>query len=159
VVLFLGLAKVVDMAFGLNSEIISSSKFYRWNIFIMPFLAVISISLNLIFIPQYAIVGSAMATLISVLSYNIIRAIIIYKKLHIHSFSIKFIYIGILIALPFAVGYFIPSQSNSYIEIIMRSSLVLFCTALPIYFFKLSDEINGFIGKIMMIKIAKDKKE
>ena len=147
VVLFLGLAKVVDMGFGLNSEIISSSKFYKWNIFIMPFLAVISISLNLIFIPQYAIVGSALATLISVFTYNVLRAIIVYKKLNIHSFSTKFIYVGILISLPIMVAHFVPLLSNAYLDIVINSGLVLILTILPIYFFRLSNEINGIVNK------------
>jgi O-antigen/teichoic acid export membrane protein len=138
---------VVDMGFGLNSEIISSSKFYKWNIFIMPFLAVISISLNLIFIPQYAIVGSALATLISVFTYNVLRAIIVYKKLNIHSFSIKFIYVGILISLPIMVAHFVPLLSNAYLDIVINSGLVLILTILPIYFFRLSNEINGIVNK------------
>ena len=137
------------MGFGLNSEIISSSKFYKWNIFIMPFLAVISISLNLIFIPQYAIVGSSLATLISVFTYNVLRAIIVYKKLNIHSFSIKFIYVGILISLPIMVAHFVPLLSNAYLDIVINSGLVLILTILPIYFFRLSNEINGIVNKVL----------
>ena len=64
VVLFIGLGKLSDMLFGVNGEIIVMSKYYRFNVVAVGLLALLTIGLNLLLIPEYGIEGAAMASFI-----------------------------------------------------------------------------------------------
>jgi O-antigen/teichoic acid export membrane protein len=59
VVLFIGIAQLIDMITSVNFEIIASSKLYRYNTYIVVFSILIAILFNIVFIPLYGIEGAA----------------------------------------------------------------------------------------------------
>ena len=73
--LFMGLAKVVDLTFGLNGHIIGFSSKYAFSLVVLPVLAVSNIVLNYLFIETYGygITGAALATLLALLLFNVIK--------------------------------------------------------------------------------------
>jgi O-antigen/teichoic acid export membrane protein len=74
--LLLAFAKIIDMFFSCNNEILSYSKEYKQN-FISNFLLIlISIISNYLLIPTWGLTGAAAATLGSVIAFNIYKAII-----------------------------------------------------------------------------------
>ena len=87
VVFAITLSKLIDMSMGVNNEIINYSKFYKLNIFIIPIFALIVIITNLIFIPIYGINGAAIASLFSIILYNLSRFLIIKVKLKLSPFN------------------------------------------------------------------------
>ena len=88
VVIILGAAKVFDALWGVNSEILILSKYYKYNIVLLVVLLFTTVGLNLIFInDELLITGTAIATAITVLLYNFIRGIILYWKLSVLPFS------------------------------------------------------------------------
>ena len=88
VVIILGAAKVFDALWGVNSEILILSKYYKYNIVLLVVLLFTTVGLNLIFInDELLITGTAIATAITVLLYNVIRGIILYWKLRVLPFS------------------------------------------------------------------------
>ena len=67
VVIILGAAKVFDALWGVNSEILILSKFYKYNIILLVILLFTTVGLNLIFInDELLITGTAIATAITV---------------------------------------------------------------------------------------------
>ena len=87
VVIILGAAKVFDALWGVNSEILILSKYYKYNIVLLVVLLFTTVGLNLIFInDELLITGTAIATAITVLLYNVIRGIILYWKLKVLPF-------------------------------------------------------------------------
>ena len=72
VVLFIGLSKVVDMGTSINDQIIDYSKFYRFRLYALILLAVFNVVCNLLFIPKFQIAGAALATLASIVMYNLV---------------------------------------------------------------------------------------
>ena len=87
VVIILGAAKVFDALWGVNSEILILSKYYKYNIVLLVVLLFTTVGLNLIFInDELLITGTAIATAITVLLYNVIRGIILYWKLRVLPF-------------------------------------------------------------------------
>ena len=49
------------------------------------FAAVLNLVLNLLLIPAFGIVGAAVASAISLISWNLILAVLVYRRLGIHS--------------------------------------------------------------------------
>jgi O-antigen/teichoic acid export membrane protein len=148
VVLFIALAKLFEMAMGIHNVIISNSKYYRWNIFFMPFLGVLTIVTNLILIPIYGIIGTAIATAISIIITNILRLALVYVKFNIQPFSrdtVKAIVISIVV---FLIAYFIPSHDNPIVDLIIRSTAAATSFSFLIMYFGVSSDINDLYARV-----------
>ncbi len=148
VVLIIGFSKIADMGMGINNEIITNSKYYRWNIYLTPALAVIAIGTNLIFIPKYGISGAAIATLISVVLYNGIRVYLLKRKMKITPFrwsNLKIFGLGIL---TFFITEIIQID-NVWVDLIVNMFVVLIAFIFPIIYFKISDDANRFYGSVL----------
>ena len=156
VVFFIGLAVLFDMATGINNEIILMSNFYKWNVVIMIILIVLAIINNEIFIPIYGINGAALATFISIIVFNIIKYLLVWKKLNIQPFTIKSL-ISLTIGLSlFGIGMILPTTQIPLVDIIYKSSLIS-----AIYIFVhlrlgVSEDLNKLISLVLMkLKIKK----
>ena len=75
VVYIIGLAKLLDMSFSMNSEIILMSKYFRYNVMFTVILAVVAVATNWYFIQIYGIEGAAIATGITLAIFNIIKLV------------------------------------------------------------------------------------
>ncbi len=148
IVFFIGLAKLVDLAVGVNSEIILSSKYYKWNIFLMPFLGVISILLNYLLIKQFGYTGAAIATLFSFVLFNFFRTILVLVKLNLSPFTLNYLKVLPLMFLTFLLNYFFKTDSL-FLNSLLSITLVLLFFVLPIYKFRLSADFNKIINAIL----------
>ena len=135
VVFFIGLARVIDLSFGANNELISNSKFFRFNLFALLILAGINFCLNILLIKEFDFLGAAVATCISLTVFNIAKLIKISRERLSNPFTwIHLVFIvsaAILIAL---VNPVFPNVFTASIpQIILKSGcyLVVF---LPILF-------------------------
>jgi O-antigen/teichoic acid export membrane protein len=147
VVFFIGLAVLFDMATGINNEIILMSDFYKWNIFIMLFLIGIAIANNFLLIPIYGITGAAIATAVSIFLFNIIKYLLVWKKLGIQPFSINNLY-SLLISLAlFALGMNLPSTPWPFVDIAYKSTLIIGLFVPVHYFLKISPDLNSLVLK------------
>lgn len=140
VIFFLGLATLFDLATGFNGYIISFSKYYKFNIISMLFLAVVTIVANLLFISftNLGITGVSIATFISLTLFNLLKINFNYKKFKIHPFSKSYISIIILMTGSILfVKYLLPDFNNHYINLIIKPSFVLIIFLLGNYIFKI----------------------
>lgn len=149
VVFIIGIAKLFDMSMGLNSEIITNSNYYKWNIFLMPFLAVVAIGTNLLFIPQYGITGAAIATFISIISYNVIRYILVFIKLNIQPFTTDTFKAIIAILSGWGAHLLIPSFDNFIFDIIVRSLAIIAVFGAVVLYLKPSETIDEIIDTFL----------
>ncbi|MEO6189326.1 MAG: oligosaccharide flippase family protein, partial [Saprospiraceae bacterium] len=81
------LSRIVDAATGINHHILSFSKYYKIEIYLLIGLAALNIGLNFLFIKPYGIAGAALATFISVSLFNIIKSLYIFLKLKLQPFD------------------------------------------------------------------------
>ncbi|MDB4160798.1 polysaccharide biosynthesis C-terminal domain-containing protein [Bacteroidia bacterium] len=124
VILILGVAKLFDMLTSVNELIISYSKYYKFNLIALLALAVLNIAANIIFIPEFNITGAALATFMSVVLYNILKTIYIYRKFGIHPFQIKLILIFSLSMCLYGVNWFLPEISNPFLSIVSKTIIL-----------------------------------
>jgi O-antigen/teichoic acid export membrane protein len=149
VILILGLVRLVDMSTGTNSEIITYSKYYRFNLWSLAIMAVLNIGLNFLLIPRFQLVGSAMATLISTTIVNYWRMIFIYRKIKIHPLQIKMLWVVLIGFLAWYSAFMTPSVSLPIINILLKGSIVTILFLGGVLYFKLSEDVQKVYEKIL----------
>ena len=148
VVLLIGLSRVLDMSMGCNSVIMQYSSAYRWDALLIPLLAVVAIITNNIFLNvfNFELMGIALATLISITIFNVIRTVIIYRTLDILPFSKSHLIIIAGGFLSFFSVYFIEIE-NVYFSIAIKSVIAGSAFIGFNLITKSSEDLNQFIKK------------
>ncbi len=147
IVFMVGFSRYFELLLGNNNSIIYNSEYYKMILFLGVMLAVLSVGLNMIFIPIYGIDGAAIATLLSATIYSWSKWYLVVKKMHLFPFTINTLY-ALLILFGF-VGLFYMWDFNFHpiINIILKTTIFA-----PIYIYihyrlKLSKDINRYIDK------------
>jgi O-antigen/teichoic acid export membrane protein len=143
IVVIMGIAKLIDLGTGLNSQILLLSKFWKIDFITNTLFVVMSIPLNYILINEYGVIGSAFANLIALSLFNFIRFFYIWKLFKLQPFTAQTFYALLIALVCIAVLYFIPSIPNIFIDVFVRSVLFLICFATAILSFKISADINS----------------
>ncbi|MGV4413060.1 lipopolysaccharide biosynthesis protein [Chryseobacterium sp. T1] len=139
VVWILGFAFMFDLATGFNSHIISLSKYYKFNIVVMLFLAVMTISLNFLFLKNtnLGIIGVAAATAISLTLFNLIKIIFNYIKFKVQPFTIEMLYALIISSLAINIVILLPNFDSSIINLFYKPAIVLIVLFIGNHFLKI----------------------
>ena len=145
VILFLGLAKLVDLATSLNSDIIAYSKKYQFNFYALLVLAVLNIIFNLYFIPIYGLVGTAIATFCSLTLFNLVKLVFIWINFKMQPFTLATVKILLLAGLCWAMIYFIPFNFHPIVNIMLRSVLLTIVYGGLTLYFEISSDVNGMV--------------
>jgi O-antigen/teichoic acid export membrane protein len=149
VVLIVGAGKLIDMAAGLNGEIIVMSKYYKVNVYLIIALALFTVLSNYILIPIYGLNGAAIGSAFALLFFNLSKFIFLYSKLNLQPFSINSIKVVVLGAVVLFIGFWLPHLDNIFVDILYRSLLVSIVYATAIYLLKPSEDINRIIDKVI----------
>lgn len=156
VILIVGFVKLIDMAAGMGSEIILYSKYFRYATYLLLSMVVLSIILNLIFIPLFkdqGYIGAAIALMLTTLTYIIIRSYIVYNKFRIHPFklsTLKILGVAFIFILFFSltkIEFHSPMAIVATISI--KSFVIISMYTFVIYKFNFSSEINSIINTVL----------
>lgn len=148
VILFIGLAFLSDMVSGVNGSILINSKHYRLQSYFMLLLIVLVIVLNLLLIPLYGLVGAAAASAIAKFVINLIRVLIVKKRLNLFPYKINHVLVIILGVLLFGFNMLLPVIENLFIDIFIRSISLSFIFIISLYYLKISEDLNVVIDKL-----------
>ena len=156
VVFMIGLSKYFDLILGNNNAIIFNTKYYRTVLFLGVFLVVLTIGLNMIFIPIYGIIGSAFATLLSITLYSLAKLLFVVKKLHLYPFTNQTFYSMAITLVLFLAFYFWEFPFNPIISIVLKSAIMSLAYVYLNYKLVISIEINEVIDRILKrLKVIK----
>ncbi len=145
---FLMMGRLLDMFFGINGAIFSTSKKYKYDLIFTTVLIGLVYSLNLIFIPKWGMIGAAISTALALIVYNIGRIIFVWKIFKIHPFTLnQFKIIGLGVLSIFAGEFMKEFIENQWLELVAMCSLFLFFFIIPIYIFNLEPDIKNFLHK------------
>jgi len=159
VIFYIGIANLFDIALGVNPQIIVNSKYYKYLSYFLSAFAVLLIVTNLMLIPKYGIVGAAIASLISKFIYNFVKFVFLYKKFRFQPFSYRHILLIIIAVASYWISTLIPAFSNYIVDIIIRSSIIFTLFVVPVYFFKISDDINDRIDMVLSKLISRNHRK
>ncbi|MCK9401211.1 MAG: polysaccharide biosynthesis C-terminal domain-containing protein [Bacteroidales bacterium] len=148
VILFIGLAFLSDMSTGTSSFILANSVYYKYQAYIVLILVVLIVITNYLLIPLWGLPGAALATLISKIISNMMRHFLLFKKFNLQPFNSRFLLIIGISLFAYLIGYIIPAKSNLYLDLILRSSVILILFVLPVIIFRLSPETNQYLLKL-----------
>ncbi|WP_417858705.1 lipopolysaccharide biosynthesis protein [Xanthomarina gelatinilytica] len=148
VVFIIGLTKLSDSLLGNNNAILFNSDYYRMVLVLGVFLAVLTIVLNMVFIPLYGINGAAFATFIAILIYNISKILFVYFKFKILPFSANTIKVVLLLLVCLGVFYFWDFKFHPVLNIALKSLLISMFYGFVVYALHLSDDISILLNKI-----------
>jgi len=149
VILYIGIANLFDISVGVSPHIIVNSKYYRYLSYFLIGFAVMLIVTNLLLIPIYGIVGAAIASLISKFIFNLVKFYFLYNKYKLQPFTIKYVYLIIIGLATYFISSLMPSLSNFIIDIILRSLLISVLFIVPVYFLKISEDLNQRLESIL----------
>jgi O-antigen/teichoic acid export membrane protein len=120
-IFILGLAKLIDLATGVNSQIIGTSNFWKFDFFTNLFYILLSLPLNYYLIKNYNLEGLAYSNLIALCLYNSIRFLFLYKKFKLQPYTYKHgLFLVLSIGLILLVHQ-IPSVNNIVANIFLQS--------------------------------------
>lgn len=154
VVFMIGLSKYFDLILGNNNAIIFNTKYYRAVLFLGVVLVLLTVVLNMIFIPLFGIVGSAFATLLSITLYSLAKLMFVVKRLHLYPFTKQTVYSILLTFALFLLFYFWQFPFNPIIAITLKSVLVTIAYVYLNFKLKLSLQINEVLeGLLKRIKL------
>ncbi|HED37209.1 MAG TPA: polysaccharide biosynthesis protein, partial [Ignavibacteria bacterium] len=122
--------------------------YYKYDLIFLIALGFVAVITNLIFIPIYGITGAALASAISVFSFNTARYFFLLFKMKIQPFSLNTIKVLIICAVTFIFNYFIPVERIAIVDILIRSILIASLFGVLIVVTKSSEDINSVILKV-----------
>jgi O-antigen/teichoic acid export membrane protein len=127
VVLMVGLYSLFDMATGLNSEILKNSKYYRTDFAFYIIRFVVLLLINIVLIPKYSYNGAAMAMLVSMVIYNLVKFVYINQKLGIQPFGKAWVLVVALAIFTYLVLWFLGAYLHlgAIGNILVKGSVVL----------------------------------
>lgn len=153
VFLFIGLTKLFDMATSINTPIIGFSEYFRFNFYAILVLAVFNIGANLLLIPSQQVNGAAIATMTSLILFNVIKFGFIWWKMKMQPFSWGLLWVIGFGLISYLIGTNIPLLGNFYLDIIARSLIILSTYIVLILGFKISPDVNKlFFNTLQQIK-------
>lgn len=151
ILLLLGLSKIFDLMTSVNNLIMIYSKWYHVNLILLLVMATCNIILNTLFIDLYGILGAAVATLISVFTFNLLKTGFIFIKLNIQPITKNTLYILSILTLGLLLTTYLQNITilNPVISIGIYTVLVSAIFIPIFYFLKLSPELNGLLDKLI----------
>jgi O-antigen/teichoic acid export membrane protein len=146
--LLIGLTRTIDMGTGVNAQIITTSTWWKFELVSGLILLSLMLPLTYILTKQYGIVGPAIASLVSVSLYNLIRIVFLWKKFQLFPFTVQSLY-ALLISGACAVAtYLLFAGLHGFPGLFLRSAFFLVVYALAVWKMKLSPDIEPVLATI-----------
>jgi len=152
VIFYIGIANLFDIALGISPHIIVNSKYYRSLSYMLLGFALFLVITNLLLIPEYGIIGAAIASLISKFIFNIFKFGFVYKKFGIQPFTMNFVYLILIGVFVYWLSTLMPPFDNYIIDILVRSLIIGLMFLIFVYFTKISSDVNQKIEELLGIQ-------
>ena len=147
------MGRLIDMYFGLNGVIFSTSKKYKIDLIFTLFLIGSVYFVNLWLIPYFGIVGAAISTSLAYLFYNVLRGFYIQRQYNLYPFQwvqLKLLFLG---TCAYFIFWFLGQVALSFlsmqpfVQIVVNELLLLLVFVLPIFIWNLEPETVGYIQR------------
>jgi O-antigen/teichoic acid export membrane protein len=149
VVILIGIAKLFDNLLGNNNAILFSSNHYKTVLLMGVGLIGLTVFLNMLFIPKYGVMGSAYATFLAIVIYNIAKIIFVKYLFKITPFTQNTFKTLLLICVFSISFYFWDFSFHPFLNIFLKSALVVILYGSIIYRYNFSEDITEIINKTL----------
>ena len=149
VILYIGLGRLIDMATGINGSIIITSRHYRVDLVTNLLLILFTVSTNLLMIPVLGIEGAALATMLSILLYNVIKLVYVRIAFSMQPFTRDLLWVLLFAGITF-LGLWLSPPLPLIPNLIVTALIGLAAFILPIWWLELSPELNRMVNRIII---------
>lgn len=149
VILFICLMNLVEMLSGVPRIILVTSNKYRVATYVNIVFLALLVLFNYLFIRYFGLIGASIGSFVTMIIFQVIIYVYIYKQFKVQAFSIKHLYIVGVSLLVLGLNYFLPKLDNYIYDLFYRSFIIAFVFLLLAYLFKLSEELNGQINNLL----------
>ena len=139
--LFIGLMRIIDMGTGVNSQIIATSTFWKFDFFAGIILLALALPLNYILTVLLGVIGPAISNLIAFSIYNAIRYGFLLKKFNMQPFNRNTFYTLLLGITAYFICHFLFSSFQGFWWMVVRSSFFLLIYISGVVLLKLSPDV------------------
>lgn len=146
--IFLGLSMVIDLGTGVNAQIIATSTAWRFELISGVILLILMLPLTYIFAKMFDMTGPALANLIAIAVYNIIRITFLWRKYKLFPFTRNSIYIVLAAVLSYGICYFLFLNVHGLWGLFWRSALFVLLYGGIVIGFRLSPDIVPVLTSI-----------
>lgn len=147
IVLMISTAEMVKLALGSNGAILVNSKYYKAFFYFSLAMALSIIFLNRWLIGVFGINGAALATLLVVFVYSIIKIFYVQQKLNMQPFSINSIKILLIVAALFVAFYFWNFSFHPIINILLKTVIVSVVYVVLVLKLNVSEDVTNQLHK------------
>lgn len=138
---FLGLARVIDLGTGVNSQIISTSNYWRFELTSGVVLLAISTPLNYILVKKFGIVGAGYSAVVAFSIYNTMRIIFLKRKFNMQPFSVKTILALVTAMCSYVLCWYLVGGLHHFIGMVVKSITFLLLYAGGVIYLNLSPDV------------------
>jgi O-antigen/teichoic acid export membrane protein len=150
VIFYIALGNLAVMSGGVNSAIVGNSEYYRFNAYFTIALLVLAVGTNLLLIPIFGITGAAMATLTSLVLFNLMKFIFIYLKFGYQPYDFNYLKAIVIALIIYFVVQFIPYLDVYYLDIPLRLFLIAIFYSGAVYYLNVAPDLNKLGADIML---------
>jgi len=147
-----GLAFLADMTGGINGYILNVSKYYKWTTYLIGASVIFCGATNWILIPRIGIMGAAVAYLLTMVLLNFMYWLFLKIKFELQPFGKAHLLILLMSITTLLVGLYLPALANFWLDMVVRSGVVLLIYGMLAYLLKVSDDINIIFNRILTKK-------
>jgi O-antigen/teichoic acid export membrane protein len=145
---FIGVMRILDMGTGLNSQIISTSTYWRFEFFTGIILLSLALPLNYVLTKNLGVVGPAISNLIAFTVYNFIRCLFLWRKAKMQPFSAKTFIAVISGVVCFLMCYLLFDRFTGIEWIVTRTIAFIILYGSSVYFLKLTPDLIHVISSV-----------
>lgn len=151
VVFLVSIAKLYDNLMGCNNVVLFNSDYYRVVLLFGVMLTILTVLLNMIFIPAFGINGSAFATFLAICIYNTIKIYFVKKKFNMMPFNSETGKVGLLLLVTIGAFYFWEFPFHPILNILFKTLLIAVFYIYIILKLNVSEDISAVIKKYLRL--------
>lgn len=145
VIFYIGLSNLIKMTGGIDTALIGYSKYYKVNTIFIFLLLVFTVATNWFLIPRLGLTGAALASMISVLLFVLIKFVFIRSRFGLQPYNAKYIYLFFGFSIIYILVNLIPTVPYTFVDIFIRGTALTILFVPMIYFSKISPDINQIL--------------
>ncbi|MFC6999299.1 lipopolysaccharide biosynthesis protein [Rufibacter roseus] len=149
VILFMGIARIFELATGLNAMILVTSHKYRYDLILNILMVILVIITNYLLIPVYGISGAAFASMLVFVLINVFRVSFVAFFFRMQPFGWDSFMILMIAGIAFGASWLLPQLPHLLLDIAVRSFLITFVYAGLILLLKVAPEFNTGLSKLL----------
>lgn len=145
---FIGISRIIDMGTGVNSQIIATSTFWRFEFITGLLLLALSLPLNYMLTRELGVTGPALANVIAFTAYNGIRYWFLLKKFDMQPFTMKTLYTLALAAIAYLITFWLLDEQRGIGWILVRSLLFVALFMAGVVLFRLTPDLQPVMATV-----------